>query len=219
MRQRPIIHVALFFILTLVGLGVLRSGGFAHGQTLLWGLMVVQLVWAAWLYPISKVSLGNFQVAFFIFIIVQALQYGTNVHSFAAGSFSAFDLFRYMIFIALVEELWFRGVLQDNVGGSPLVGICICAVVFGLFHIQQGWGTVLTTTAVGFLFSVARACGAGIIALTLAHGTMNWLNNSFLPPVGLRLEITWFYAVFALGCLVGGSLLYIYYKKRTLRVT
>ncbi len=214
MKNRPIVHFALFFVLSILMIGALRSDSLPNASLVLWGLMIVQLVWAAWLYPIKKATIGKIGAALAVLGVVQVMQYGLNVHSLEAGTLSIFDLVRYLIFIGLVEELWFRGILQESLPGSPVVIIVTCAVVFGLYHIQQGLGTVLTTTAVGFLFSIARYCGAGVLSLAAVHGIMNWLNNTLYPSVGLRVELDLFYIIFPLGCIAIGSAYLVFNKKQ-----
>lgn len=202
MRSRPLYHFGAFFVLSVAAIGVLRSGAVPDTRLFLWGLTIIQLLWGLFVFPAGSLRLGRISAAIVVLLAVQGLQYAFNVHQWRPEAFSALDLVNYFVFIALVEEIWFRGVLQQSVTRLGYLGIALGAVIFGLYHIHSGWTVVLTTAAVGSVYAVARHLGAGILSLALAHGAMNFANNVIFPPVGLRVEAAQFYITFPILCVV-----------------
>ncbi len=71
------------------------------------------------------------------------------------------------------EEWFFRGFLFQLLGRWSLaLAVVVSSLVFGLFHFQQGLGIVVTTAG-GLCFGLARAAGAGLWLLILAHACVN----------------------------------------------
>lgn len=61
--------------------------------------------------------------------------------------------------VSICEEFIYRGFVQtvfQQLTASALAGAAVSAVFFGLAHLYQGQKGILTTLAVGFLFSVVR---------------------------------------------------------------
>ncbi|RVU33966.1 CPBP family intramembrane metalloprotease [Hwanghaeella grinnelliae] len=204
--MRPVYHFTAFLVLSVVAIGILRSGSLPDANLFFWILTGVQLMWGLLVFPIKSLRLGRIGAALAVLVAVQALQYAFNFHQWRPEAFSVLEICRYFIFVALVEEVWFRGVLQKIVAKIGLPGLAIASVLFGLYHIQSGWTVVLTTTAVGSVYVVARHLGAGILSLALAHGAMNWLNNTVYPPVGLRVDPSVFYVAFSTTCVIAALL-------------
>ena len=208
MLSRPAYHFAAFFVLSVMAIGVLRSGTLGDPQLFFWILTGVQLVWGLLVFPPKSIRLGRIGFALAVLVAVQALQYLFNFHALRPEAFSVLEIVRYLVFVALVEEIWFRGVLQDVLKKYIYVGMVLAAVVFGLYHMHSGWNIVLVTGAVGAVYAAARHAGAGILSLAVVHGVMNWTNNTVYPPVGLRFEASVFYTIFPLLCvLVAAGLL------------
>ena len=212
-KHKAVLHFVGFFLVTIFGIGMLRSGQIANAQMALWGLMILQLSWGLLVFKPKNISIGRVKLALGVLFIVQLGQYGLNAHNLDRGVFNILDLVRYLIFIGLVEEIWFRGVLQDYLGKNTLKAIVAGAVIFGLYHLPHGWGIVLTTTAVGLLYTTARAYGAGILSLGLVHGVMNWMNLSFYPAETLRVDYSVFLILFPSICVLGSAGLYIMARK------
>lgn len=87
-------------------------------------------------------------------------------------------------FVALVEELLFRGVVQHALemrfGQWP--GILIASVIFGLMHSTygSGWG-VLFATGVGVLFGVIYDWTESIEVVIIIHGLLNVFLFGIIP--------------------------------------
>ena len=216
MTMRPVFHFAAFLVLSVTAIGVLRSGALPDADLFFWALTATQLVWGLFVFPVQSLRLGRIGLALAVLAAVQGLQYAFNVHQWQPEAFAILDLLRYFIFVALVEEIWFRGGLQKLLSRFGVFGIVAGAVIFGLYHVQSGWNVVLTTAAVGSVYVVARHGGAGILSLALAHGAMNWANNTIYPPVGLRVEPGLFFTIFPVLCVCISLAMYavLWYRAR-----
>lgn len=202
-NHKPILHFIAFFVISLVGIELVRMGVIGNVQVMIWGLMIAQLSWGIFVLKPRNLTFGQWKYALIVLCVVQIGQYGLNVHNIDNGVFNLLELMRYFVFIALVEEIWFRGILQDYLGRNSLKAIMITSVVFGLYHLPHGWPVVLTTAAVGLLYSFARGYGAGILSLAFVHGMMNWLNLSFYPAQSLRIDYADFLIAFPIICILG----------------
>jgi membrane protease YdiL (CAAX protease family) len=114
-------------------------------------------------------------------------------------------LLHQVVLIALVEELWFRGLWMQATASSPALAILGGAAGFGLYHLHQGPAMVVTTAAIGLLFAVARWRGAPIWALALAHGVSNWINSPIAPAPGWRFDPALSRALFIALILAGAA--------------
>ena len=84
------------------------------------------------------------------------------------------------------EEALFRGVLQ------PALGLWIGAAVFGLLHIGPNRRFIPWTImafAAGLLFGLVFEWTGDLLAPTLAHIAVNYLNLRYLSPGELRTEV------------------------------
>ncbi|WP_420548086.1 CPBP family intramembrane glutamic endopeptidase [Curvivirga sp.] len=216
-NHRYFLHFIAFFLISLFGIMMARMGVIGNVQMMIWGLMILQLSWGILLLKPRNLSIGRWKYALIVLCVVQIGQYGLNEHSLDNGVFNLLDLIRYFVFIALVEEIWFRGILQDYLGRHSFKAVIIASVIFGLYHLPHGWPIVLTTTAVGLLYSLARSYGAGILSLAFVHGMMNWLNLSFYPAQSLRVEYADFLIAFPVICILGaGGMYFLARNKRSL---
>ena len=131
-----------------------------------------------------------------VLVGVQALQYGfvEVAQTRLSPTWLAIEFVKFLLIIALVEELWFRGIWFQIWRGRALACIVGGAVVFGLYHLSQGWGTVATTGCIGVIYGVARWYGASLASLVGAHALMNWMNTAMLPGAlaGRQLVRSWF---------------------------
>jgi membrane protease YdiL (CAAX protease family) len=110
----------------------------------------------------------------------------------------AASLARMVLFIALAEELWFRGLWMQACRRNARWAIVVGALLFGLYHWPMGLGTVCTTTAIGALYAAVRWHGAPIWTLTLVHGGVNWVSSSLAPAAVWRFDAALAQGVFTL---------------------
>ncbi|MTI10407.1 CPBP family intramembrane glutamic endopeptidase [Curvivirga aplysinae] len=213
-NHKYFLHFIAFFLMSLSSIVILQMGVVGNTQMMIWGLMILQLSWGILILKPRSLKVGQWKYALLVLCVVQIGQYGLNEHNFGHGVFNILDVIRYFVFIALVEEIWFRGILQDYLGRNSFKAIIIASVIFGLYHLPHGWPIVLTTTAVGLLYSFARGYGAGILSLAFVHGLMNWLNLSFYPAQNLRVEYTDFLIAFPAICMIGVAGLYLFARNR-----
>lgn len=104
--------------------------------------------------------------------------------SFASFAASFTEIF---LFIALLEELFFRGFLQTLISqtlGHPRLGQALAACLFGLFHILHApfpnWRYVLLATVAGWFYGSAFAKTGSLLASALTHALVDTLWRMFL---------------------------------------
>ncbi|RJY09849.1 CPBP family intramembrane glutamic endopeptidase [Aurantiacibacter aquimixticola] len=80
----------------------------------------------------------------------------------------------------LGEELLFRGFLMDRLSRTPGIGgniwlvLFLQAAIFGLPHLYQGWGGVIVTGMIGFMFGWMRwRLGGSLLPLVIVHAAVN----------------------------------------------
>lgn len=90
------------------------------------------------------------------------------------------------IFIALLEELFFRGFLQTLISHnvrSPLRAQILVSVLFGLFHILHApfpnWRYVLLATVAGWFYGAAFIKSGNLMASTLTHAMVDTVWRAF----------------------------------------
>ncbi len=100
------------------------------------------------------------------------------------------DYLEIFLFIALLEELFFRGFLQNLLSrslGSWKWGQLITACLFGLFHILHApfpnWRYVALASVAGWFYGSAFRNGGNLLAPALVHATVDtvwrtWLTKS-----------------------------------------
>lgn len=92
--------------------------------------------------------------------------------------FSAVTLF---VFIAVPEELFFRGLLQnllEGSWGSRFGAQAVASIAFGLTHILHGfpnWPYVLLATIAGWFYGSAWRAGRSLVASAIAHALVDAL--------------------------------------------
>lgn len=122
----------------------------------------------------------------FVYFAVIAIPIGTalhfirwNPHWRGFGTF-ALDYLEIFLFIALLEELFFRGFLQTLISGSlksEWKGQAIVACLFGLFHILHApfpnWRYVVLASIAGWFYGSAFRQGGNLIAPALTHAMVD----------------------------------------------
>lgn len=91
------------------------------------------------------------------------------------------------LFIALLEELFFRGFLQTLLSktlASAQRGQILAACLFGLFHILHApfpnWRYVLLATVAGWFYGSAFRQGGTLMASSLTHALVDTVWRTFL---------------------------------------
>ena len=104
--------------------------------------------------------------------------------SFASFATSFIEIF---LFIALLEELFFRGFLQTLISNSlanPRLGQALVSCLFGLFHILHApfpnWRYVLLASVAGWFYGSAFAKTGSLLASALTHAMVDTLWRMFL---------------------------------------
>jgi membrane protease YdiL (CAAX protease family) len=97
--------------------------------------------------------------------------------------------FGLVLTVAFCEEFIYRGFVQrafeDWLEGSITAGILISAMFFGLAHFYQGWRGMLSTFALGLVFSGMREWSGSLAPAMAAHFVAD-LSVGFLAPYYLR---------------------------------
>lgn len=97
------------------------------------------------------------------------------------------DYLEIFLFIALLEELFFRDFLQNLVSnslGSWKWGQLIASCLFGLFHILHApfpnWRYVALATVAGWFYGSAFRQGRSLVASSLVHATVDTVWRTWL---------------------------------------
>ena len=103
-----------------------------------------------------------------------------------AGQF-CLDYLEIFLFVALLEELFFRGFLQtllSKTWGSWVAGQAVVSVVFGLFHILHrpfpNWRYVVLASVAGWFYGSAFRKGGNLMASTLMHAAVDTVWRTWL---------------------------------------
>jgi uncharacterized protein len=90
------------------------------------------------------------------------------------------DFLQIFLFIALLEELFFRGFLQTLVSktlGSWVAGQAIVSILFGLFHILHApfpnWRYVALASVAGWFYGSAFRVSGSLMASALVHAAVD----------------------------------------------
>jgi hypothetical protein len=90
------------------------------------------------------------------------------------------------LFIALLEELFFRGFLQTLIAGSlgsMRIAQVIVSCLFGLFHILHApfpnWRYVLLATVAGWFYGSAFVKSGSVVASALTHAAVDTVWRTF----------------------------------------
>ena len=98
----------------------------------------------------------------------------------------AFSFFGIFLFVAVAEELFFRGMLQNLLEkslASKYAARGIASAVFGLSHIQHGfpnWRYVLMAAVAGWFYGTAWHRRRSIVASSVTHAAVDALWRHFL---------------------------------------
>ncbi len=103
-----------------------------------------------------------------------------------AGSF-LIDYLEIFLFIALLEELFFRGFLQSLLSrsvGSWFWGQLAVSLLFGLFHILHApfpnWRYVALASVAGWFYGSAFRKSGSLLASSLTHAAVDTIWRTFL---------------------------------------
>ena len=122
-------------------------------------------------------------------------------------------LIHYLLFVALAEELWFRGLWMRATWGRFFLSVGGGALGFAVLHWPAGLGAVATTGALGVLFGVARWHGASLLGLVLAHGIMDWVSRVLVPAENWRFSPIIAQLVFCFLILAAAGLIHFYWLQ------
>jgi uncharacterized protein len=93
--------------------------------------------------------------------------------------------FALVVTVAVCEELIYRGFVQKVIenlsGGSVSVAVIGSAAFFALAHLYQGRRGLVSTFAVGLLFSMATAVALSLIPAMVAHFVADWTAGMLAP--------------------------------------
>jgi membrane protease YdiL (CAAX protease family) len=97
--------------------------------------------------------------------------------------------FALVMTVALCEELIYRGfvqrVFQDWSGDSVIIAVIGSAVFFALAHVYQGRRGLVSTFAIGIVFSTVRAWTGSLLPCVVAHFVAD-ITVGMLAPGRLR---------------------------------
>jgi hypothetical protein len=107
------------------------------------------------------------------------IQWNPAWHGVAAFCVDYLGIF---LFIALLEEMFFRGFLQTLISenfGSVYKGQLLASCLFGLFHILHApfpnWRYVLLATVAGWFYGSAFRSGGNLMASAITHALVDTL--------------------------------------------
>ena len=133
------------------------------------------------------ISAGHFAAFAVIAIPVSLAMHFTHWNPRHTGllTFCA-DYVEIFLFIALLEELFFRGFLQSLISnnlGSTRTGHILVSCLFGLFHILHApfpnWKYVLLATVAGWFYGSAYLKTRNLMAPVLAHAMVDTVWRHF----------------------------------------
>jgi membrane protease YdiL (CAAX protease family) len=92
-----------------------------------------------------------------------------------------------LLFVAFVEEVLFRGILQraltDRIGFWP--GILLASFLFGMMHSAYANGFEIAFAAlIGFIFGYIYVRTESLLLITLIHGLLNTFLFGYIPIHG-----------------------------------
>jgi uncharacterized protein len=140
-------------------------------------------------HKILKAAAVNFVLFAIISIPGSLAMHFTAWHPRWKG-FPAFciDYLEIFLFVALLEELFFRGFLQTLISSSlrsPMLGQAIVSGLFGFFHILHApfpnWRYVILASVAGLFYGSAfRSAGNSITASALTHAMVDTVWRTWL---------------------------------------
>jgi len=160
-------------------------------------------------------NLKKWSIALLLFLGMEFIQLLLVIPSFNFDT-NLFNIF-YRAFFLLVlvgytEELWFRGILFEMFKGRFIPCVILGSFLFGLMHLPgRDFGTFIFTSIAGITFAVARFRGSSILSLAIAHGVMDFLNQSAFSGE-LRFSPLLAVLVYPLACLLLSGILMLIFK-------
>jgi len=144
---------------------------------------------------LKLLTFEKWQIALALLIGLQAIQLLVTrliPNSDMSIPTALYKAFFFLALIGFAEELWFRGIWFEMFKRRFVPCVLLGSIAFGLIHFPHGgFLTVLLTALVGLIFAAARFRGASILALALAHGTLDFLNGyAFSPDLRFSLATT-----------------------------
>ncbi|SME88348.1 CPBP family intramembrane glutamic endopeptidase [Pseudobacteriovorax antillogorgiicola] len=148
-----------------------------------------QLSGVGYYWTVSRSELIEGLKNFVLFIIV-AIPFGlqTQFISWAGWSLSPEMLFTFLItflWIAVPEELLFRGVIQNLLQKhwqSKTLGLIVASVIFGLSHLNNGpepdWRYFVLSTIAGIFYGLTFNKSRSLVAAALVHTLVDtvWIH-------------------------------------------
>lgn len=102
--------------------------------------------------------------------------------------------FALVVTVAVCEEFIYRGfvqrVFQDLSGGSPYFAVAGSAIFFALAHLYQGRRGLISTFAVGIVFSTATAVTLCLLPSIIAHFLADFVAGILAPHYLKSSEIS-----------------------------
>jgi len=102
--------------------------------------------------------------------------------------------FALVVTVAVCEEFIYRGfvqrVFQDLSGGSPYFAVTGSAIFFALAHLYQGRRGLISTFAVGIVFSTATAVTLCLLPSIIAHFLADFVAGILAPHYLKSSEIS-----------------------------
>ena len=141
-------------------------------------------------FSIERRSLGVAALSFIGFALI-AIPAGLAIHFIAwhpryRGVGFFIDYVEIFLFIALLEELFFRGFLQTLISrrmGSDRQGHILVSCIFGLFHILHApfpnWRYVLLASVAGWFYGWAFLKSGNLMAPVLTHAMVDTVWRNF----------------------------------------
>lgn len=179
---------------------------------LFWGVLVKQKLYKN---CFELFNLKKWQIALLLFVgleVVQILLVNPNLSFDTNLTKTLYKAFFFLVIVGFTEELWFRGIWFEMFKGKFIPCVLIGSFVFGLWHLPgHDFVTFLFTSLVGFTFAVARFRGSSILSLSIAHGTIDFLNNSVFSG---QLRFSFFPTLlfFVLACVFIVTILMFIFK-------
>ncbi len=140
-----------------------------------------RLTWGDWYVGLKQVALYSvigIPLGFLMhFIAWHPRQLGVGIGLSFIGIF---------LMIAVPEELFFRGILQNLLEksmASPYTARAVASVIFGFSHIHHGfpsWRYVIMATVAGWFYGTAWHQRRSIVASSVTHAAVDTLWHHFL---------------------------------------
>lgn len=125
----------------------------------------------------------------FLFILVSQITqwslYDTMLEFVGTNMYLAQGIVFHLFFVALPEEIFFRGMFYRNFPHSYISYAVVGSFLFGILHFSSGLSAVLIAICAGVFLCTLRWLGTSVTSLIVAHSTVNILNNilfSFNTP-------------------------------------